>query len=245
MDRAIGTLRDFLKENNLKNNTLVWYCGDNGTPASAARTGMTLRAQKSSLYEGGVRVPGVLEWPTGIKKHGVTNSIAVTSDFLPTLAELTGQPLPDRPLDGISLVPFFNHPEKVREEPIFFWKFEPGKVFDDNAKPYIDPRLQEGTTPLVKMMNGKYTRTFQNFKYDVISETDYGGERSMLTDRFKLVVDGETPNNDGIELYDIQNDQGETTNLADKFPEMANEMQLKLRTWQESVLKSLTGADYK
>ena len=245
MDRAIGTLRDYLKKNNLKNNTLVWYCGDNGTPASAGRTGMTLRAEKGSLYEGGIRVPAVLEWPGGIKKHGVTKNIAVTSDFLPTLAELTKQPLPERPLDGISLVPFFNNPEKVRKEPIFFWKFEPGKVFGDNPEPYIKPELQEGTTPLVKMMNGKYTRTFRNYKYNSISETDFGGERSMMTNRYKLVMDGESPNNAGLELYDIQNDKGETTNLADKFPVVAEDMKDQLRTWQESVLNSLTGADYK
>lgn len=245
MDRSIGTLRDFLKENNLKENTLVWYCGDNGTPASAARTGMTVRAQKGSVYEGGVLVPGVLEWPTGIKEHGVMKSPAVTSDFLPTLADLTVQPLPDRPIDGVSLTPFFNHPEKVREKPIFFWQFESGKVFDDSVQPYIDPELQEGTTPLVKMMNGKYTRTFRNLKYDAISEGDYGGERSMVTDRFKLVLDGETPVEEGAELYDIQNDRGETTNVADKFPEVVDQMKEQMRNWQESVLTSLTGADYK
>jgi len=245
MDRAIGTLRNFLTKNNLKDNTLVWYCGDNGTPASAGRTGMTLRAEKGSLYEGGIRVPAVLEWPAGIKKHGIDKNIAVTSDFLPTLAEITKQPLPDRPLDGVSLVPFFNNPGKVREEPIFFWKFEPNKVFGDNPEPYINPELQEGTTPLVKMMNGKYTRTFRNYKYNSISEKDFGGERSMMTNRFKLVVDGETPNDEGLELYDIQNDKGETINLADKFPVIAEDMNDQLRAWQESVLNSLTGADYK
>ncbi|QGY42978.1 sulfatase-like hydrolase/transferase [Maribellus comscasis] len=245
MDRSIGTLREFLKENKLKDNTLVWYCGDNGTPPSAGRTGMTVRAQKGSLYEGGVLVPGVLEWPQGVKKHGVVESSAITSDFLPTLAELTGQSLPDRPLDGISLVSFFNEPEKLRGEPIFFWQFESGKVFDDEAEPYIDPELQEGTTPLVKMMNGKYTRTFRNLKYDVISEADYGGERTVVNDRFKLVVDGVSPGDAGFELYDLQNDRGETINLASEFPEIVEQMQKELRNWQESVLKSLTGADYK
>ncbi|NND31549.1 MAG: sulfatase-like hydrolase/transferase, partial [Saprospiraceae bacterium] len=43
MDRSIGVLRDYLTEEGLRDNTLVWYCGDNGTPSSAARTGMTLR----------------------------------------------------------------------------------------------------------------------------------------------------------------------------------------------------------
>ena len=245
MDRAIGDLRSFMKENKLKENTLLWYCGDNGTPYSAARTGMTLRAQKGSLYEGGVLVPGVMEWPTGIKNATVMKSNCVTSDILPTLAELAGQPLPDRPLDGVSLVPFIKNPEQVRAEPIFFWKFQSGKVFDESTEPYIDPQLQEGTTPLVKLLAGKYTRTFLNLKYELVSENDFGGERTMLGDRYKLVIDGQSPNDKSFELYDIQNNREESINLADKHPEIVEEMQHQLRKWQESVLKSLTGADYK
>lgn len=244
MDRAIGKLRTFLNENNLKGNTLVMYCGDNGTPPSAARTGMTLRAQKGSLYEGGVRVPGVLEWPAIIQKPASTSVVSVTSDFLPTLAEITGQPLPKKPLDGISLVPFFNNPANQRPKPLYFWKFEPENVFGENAEPYIDPKLQEGTTPLAKISAGKFTRNFRNYKYNKISKNDYSGERTMMQGQYKLVVEGKSPNSIGFELYDIQNDPGEKKNLADEYPEMVRDMQAELRKWQESVLNSLTGADY-
>ena len=244
MDRAIGTLRAFLKENNLKENTLILYCGDNGTCATAARTGSTLREQKGSLYEGGVRVPGLVEWPVKINKPVSTYVPSFTTDILPTLAEITGQPLPERPLDGISLVPFFYEPAKERTEPLYFWQFEPGKVFGENPEPYIDPELQEGTTPLAKMMAGKFTRSFRNYKYSTISEKDYSGERTMMKGKYKLVVEGNTPNEKGLELYNIQNDSGEKNNLADEFPDLVNEMYSELRTWQESVLNSLTGADY-
>jgi len=244
MDRAIGKLRSWLKDNDLKENTLVFYCGDNGTPPSAGRTGMTLRNQKGSLYEGGVRVPGVIEWPATIKKPASTDAVSVTSDILPTLAEITGQPLPERPIDGISLVPLFNDPVKKRTKPLCFWQFEPGKVFDETAEPYIDPKLQEGTTPLVKMMAGKYTRNFRNLKYDEISENDFVGERTIMKNQYKLVIEGESPNENGFELYNIRNDPAETKNLADEHPEIVEEMQSELRKWQESVLNGLTGADY-
>ena len=46
MDRAIGELRNYLQDNDLRENTLLLYCGDNGTPSSANRTGMTLREDK-------------------------------------------------------------------------------------------------------------------------------------------------------------------------------------------------------
>ena len=245
MDRAIGKLKIWLKENDLKENTLVWYCGDNGTPPSAGRTGMTIRNQKGSLYEGGVRVPGVIEWPAVIKNPTSTSAISVTSDILPTLAEMTGQSLPERPLDGESLIPVINDPDKKRNKPLCFWKFEPGKVFDKTAEHYIDPRLQEGTTPLVKMMAGKYIRNFRNLKYAQVSENDFVGERTIMKNQYKLVAEGETPNEKGFELYDIENDPGEVKNLADDNPGIVKEMQSELRKWQESVLNSLTGADYK
>jgi hypothetical protein len=52
-------------------------------------------------------------------------------------------------------------------------------VFGENPEPYIDPELQEGTTPLAKMMAGKYTRSFGNYKYSQVSENDYSGERAI------------------------------------------------------------------
>ena len=245
MDRAIGKLRDYLKNNHLRENTLVWYCGDNGTPPDANRTGMTHRGQKGNLYEGGVLVPGVLEWPAGLKQPASTSVVSVTSDILPTLAEITGQPLPGRPLDGISLVPFFNDPSKQRPKPVCFWEFNTDKVFGKSPQPYIDPKLQEGTTPLAKKMAGKYTRDFLNFKYIRISENDFSGARTILKGNFKLMVEGQAPNKNGFELYDILNDPAEQKNLAGEHPEIVQEMQADLREWQESVLNSLSEADYK
>jgi arylsulfatase A-like enzyme len=245
MDRAIGKLRDYLKKNNLKENTLILYCGDNGTPPDANRTGMTLRGQKGNLYEGGVRVPGVLEWPAGIKQPASTSAMAVTSDFLPTLAEIAGQPLPDRPLDGISLVPFFDDPSKQRQNPLCFWEFNTDEVFDKAPQPYIDPMLQEGTSPLVKMLAGKYTRNFVNFKFNQVSDNNFSGERTIYKDHYKLMLEGETPNKNGAELYDIAKDPAEQKNLADEYPEIVQQMQTELRKWQESVLNSLLEADYK
>ncbi|HKK63140.1 MAG TPA: sulfatase-like hydrolase/transferase [Bacteroidales bacterium] len=245
MDRAIGKLRTYLKENNLKENTLFMYVGDNGSPGgSAGHVYMELRKSKGSMYEGGIRVPGVMEWPAIIKEPVATSTIAVTTDYMQTLAEITGQSLPERPLDGISWVPVFNNPTLQRNRPHFFWQYN-RDLFDDNCEPYIEEELQEGTTPLVSMRHGKYTRTFRNCKYSAISEEDFQGDRVMMKDRFKLIIEGNTPNEKGYELYDIQNDPAETANLADEFPGIVDEMAADLREWQESVLTSLTGADYK
>jgi len=244
MDRAIGKLRTYLSENDLKENTLFMYVGDNGTPGSAARIGQALRKGKGSMYEGGIRVPGVLEWPTIIDEPAVTSAVSVTTDYLQTLADITGQPTPDRPLDGQSWVPLFKDPSIERNRSHFFWQYN-RDLFDDTCDPYIPMQLQEGTTPLVRKRHGKYTRTFRNCVYTEISEEDFQGERVMMSDRYKLIIEGDTPNDRGFELYDIEKDPGETINLADDDPVMAAQMAAALRAWQESVLNSLTGADYR
>jgi len=57
------------------------------------------------LREGGIRVPGILEWPAMVRGGQRTDLPAVTSDYLPTIVEMLGASLPDRPMDGMSLVP--------------------------------------------------------------------------------------------------------------------------------------------
>ncbi|MHC4680162.1 MAG: sulfatase family protein [Planctomycetota bacterium] len=243
MDRAIGNLRDDLKAQDLRQNTLVWYCGDNGVPPSGRIT-TPFRGQKGTMYEGGVRVPGVIEWPARIREPRVSNVNSVTSDMLPTLCELAGLPLPNRPLDGISLAPLIGGGMRERPNPIFFWSFNTGRAFTGDSKPYIDLRLQEGTTPLVKMMAGKYTRTFRNLHYPEISEQDFGGVRAVLDNRYKLVVGAQSGSESTIELFDLTNDPAEEQDLIESHKDIAENMEEQLRNWQQSVLESLTGADY-
>jgi arylsulfatase A-like enzyme len=244
MDRAIGSLRDYLKAQDLRENTLVWYCGDNGIPSSGRMT-TPFRGQKGTMYEGGIRVPGVIEWPARIPAPRISKVNSVTSDMFPTLCELAGRSLPDRPLDGISLVPLIDGKMRKRPSPIFFWSFNTGKAFKGNSKPYIDPQLQEGTTPLVKMMAGKYTRTFRNLHYPGISEEHFGGPRVVLGNRYKLVVDAASANQSPVELFDLTEDPAEEKNLIESHGPIARKMQKQLRSWQQSVLESLAGADYR
>jgi arylsulfatase A-like enzyme len=241
MDRAIGKLRRYLEDEHLRRNTILWYCGDNGTPGDGAVT-MPFRGHKGAVYEGGVRVPGIIEWPAQISDPRVSDVNFVTSDMLPTLCELTGAPLPERPLDGISLKPLIEGRMTERPRPIGFWNYAPGD--EDESRPYIDPELQEGTTPLVKIMDGRFTRSFTNFDHTTIRERDYRGARIMLDNRFKLVIHDQEDGVPSRELFDVRSDPAEKHNLIEKHPEVTEELDRRLRAWQESVLNSLTGADY-
>ena len=243
MDRAIGMLRKHLLETGKRDNTLLFYCGDNGTsPESALRE--PHRGVKGEIYEGGTLVPGVMEWPARIPKPRSTAFRASTSDLLPTLAAMTGQPLPKRPLDGIDLSPVMNGTLFQRPSPLFFWDFNTGRFLAGNPKPYIEPALQEGTTPLVKRSGGKATRDFRNFIYPDIDDRDVLGARAILHGDHKLVI-REKKEGKSVELFDLKVDPAEKNNLLEQKPELARELDTGLHDWQLSVLRSLTGADYK
>jgi arylsulfatase A-like enzyme len=244
MDRALGRLRRYLADEGLRDNTLLWYCGDNGVPTSG-RVTTPFRGQKGQLYEGGIRVPGIIEWPERITKPRVSDVNAVTSDMLPTICDLLGQPLPRRPLDGISLKSLINGEAKERSNPICFWSFEAGREARSELEPYIDPRLQAGTTPLVKLMGGRRTRNFRNLRHPNIMEQDYAGPKAILDNRYKLVIDDKPEGGSTGQLFDVREDPAETNNLFEAKPNVAESLSRRLRTWQQSVLASLTGADYR
>jgi arylsulfatase A-like enzyme len=243
MDRAIGTLRTYLAENGLRENTLVFYCGDNGTSADGA-LGFPHRGVKSEVYEGGILVPGLIEWPARFPKPVVSRLRASTSDLLPTVCAITKQALPDRPLDGVDLMPLIDGGVEERPTPLFFWEYPANRLKSMNLEPYIDPELQKGTTPLVKIANGIATRNFTNFHHPPLSEVDFTGTRAVIDRRYKLVVHAKKGGGVKKELFDLLDDPGETTDLIGEKSEAAEALQKSLREWQGSVLKSLGGADY-
>ncbi|MEP3481769.1 MAG: sulfatase-like hydrolase/transferase [Fuerstiella sp.] len=123
MDRSIGTLRTALRDLNVADNTLFWFCSDNGgLPKITPATVGGLRGFKNSLYEGGLRVPSVIEWPNAVKPGQTVDVPACTVDILPTVMAATGAKDNRLPkiLDGISLVPAFQGNYTKRSQPIGF-----------------------------------------------------------------------------------------------------------------------------
>lgn len=135
-DRALGVLRQSLRDLNIADHTLVWFCSDNGGLAKITPdTVGGLRGNKGSVWEGGLRVPGIVEWPAVIKPR-VTGYPASTMDIFPTIADILG--LPDSalldPVDGISLKPLFDHEIAKRETPIPFRYTGKGALIDNDFK---------------------------------------------------------------------------------------------------------------
>jgi arylsulfatase A-like enzyme len=127
MDEQIGRLRKELRALGVSRDTMFWFTSDNGPEGGKASgkspgTAGPLRGRKRQLFEGGVRVPGLLEWPARIPKARRSSAICSTHDYLPTIAEALGLKSPAllRPLDGVSLLPLIDGKPFERKSPLGF-----------------------------------------------------------------------------------------------------------------------------
>ncbi|MCA9008756.1 MAG: sulfatase-like hydrolase/transferase [Planctomycetaceae bacterium] len=136
MDRSIGTLRAKLRELDIADDTLLVFCSDNGgLPGITPDTVGGLRGFKGSVFEGGIRVPGIIEWPSTIQPR-VTNYPACVMDLFPTVADLVDLPehVMTKPVDGLSLKPLFEQEITARRAPIGFRYQKQRAWVDDRFK---------------------------------------------------------------------------------------------------------------
>ena len=123
LDDVIGKIRKLLKELGIRDNTLLWFSSDNGPENNTPGTTNGLRGRKRSLYEGGIRVPGIIEWPSIIKRNKVSSFPVVSSDLLPTLRDIVGiKPTDNRSIDGISILPFLQGKVEKRNH-LIHWAY--------------------------------------------------------------------------------------------------------------------------
>ncbi len=249
MDRAIGRFRETLAELGVARETLLWYTSDNGItnegipePQRAGLFNGPWRGRKATIWEGGFRVPAIIEWPAVVRESRTSSFPAVTSDIFPTLLDLLGlaSPFPARPIDGISIRRLIEGDTSTeRGRPIGFWIYDVATELENPR--WIDPDLARGTTPTVRNPG----IDFLNFRHPVARTADFGGRAAWTGDRYKLVVLPGTGGGIRTELYDLLEDPGETKDIADRFPDLVDRMKADLHAWQSSVERSLTGADYK
>lgn len=236
LDRAMGQLRSFLASEGMKRDTMLWYCGDNGVPPDARLT-TPFRGNKGQIYDGGLRVPGLLEWPAMMPKPRAVNTNVVTSDMLPTICDVLGLPLPGRPLDGISLRPLLGGAMPERPSPICFWQYDRQADAKADAGPYLPDEQQLGTTPTTRVDRV----VFRNYRHPRPRTENFGGTAAILGNRYKLM----SPRQGPLELYDVSSDPGEKNDIAASHPGMVRDMERQLREWQRSVENSLAGRDYR
>ncbi|MCA9143309.1 MAG: sulfatase-like hydrolase/transferase [Planctomycetaceae bacterium] len=143
VDRQVGEVLALLKELELEENTLVFFCGDNGgndyfTDAEHHRgihganlnplTKDEFRGRKGMLYEGGLRIPMIARWPGKILPGKVSDLLWYFPDVMPTVAELAGATTPND-IDGMSIVPELLGEEvagrKQTQHDYLYWEIGP------------------------------------------------------------------------------------------------------------------------
>ncbi len=242
MDRAFGKIRAELKSLGLRDDTLLWYCSDNGGLPNLGSTGG--RGNKGQVYEGGLRVPALLEWPARYPKPQVIDTPCVTSDIYATVLDIAAtKAMRQPPLDGVSLLSLLDGKTKTRGRPIGFWD-HPTAGVSTPSKGWMEELLaeqkagREPTDPKKLFADaGKIEK-----KYPLGS---FPGHSAWLDGTWKLHRI-ERPKADGVkwELYDLAADPKESKDLLAAEPERAWRMQKELTAWLESVVRSLNGEDY-
>ena len=131
LDRSVGEIMSKLKELGIDKNTLVIFTSDNGPHLEGGaapdffKSSGPLRGYKRSLYEGGIRVPFIANWPNMIPSGRNSDYPSAFWDFLPTSAELTGIKLV-KPTDGISLIPVLTGKGIQKDHEFLYWEFHEG-----------------------------------------------------------------------------------------------------------------------
>ena len=236
MDRAFGKLRDSVRTLGIADNTILWYNSDNGGLVNASSGG---RGRKGSIYEGGLRVPAIIEWPERITKPLTSNVPCFTSDIFPTLLELTGTKMPHRrPLDGVSIAGLIDGTMTSRSEPIGFWSpLSRGRSTWSHkimgALLTAQKRGEEiGDAKRLDLDAAEIKKTWP--------EDSYPGHAAWLDWPWKLHCIGGRK----VQLYNLQSDPNEASDIAARHADRVKKMKTALQKWQTSVLRSLNGKDY-
>ncbi len=241
MDRAFGKLRGELRALNIHENTILWYCSDNGGLPHLGSTGG--RGHKGNIYEGGLRVPAILEWPSKLPKPQTNNMPCNTSDIYPTLLEIADVQIKNQPpLDGVSLVGLIGGEMKTRPKPMGFW---------DNPVPGIGTPSKKWMTELLEAQKkGKEISDEWRLRMDAgditkqYPEDSYPGHAAWLDWPWKL---HRIQNKNGqvkLELYNLLEDPDEQNDILNQFPRQVKIMKTALEEWLTSVVRSLNGKDY-
>ncbi len=199
IDWSVGEILKVLEENGLDRNTLVIFTSDNGpwlNFGNHAGTTGGLREGKGTTWEGGQRVPCLMRWPGIIPAGAICNKLSSSIDILPTLAEITGAPLPGRKIDGVSILPLM--------------------LGDSDAMPRRDFLYYYQENSLEAVQIGYWKLVLPHTSYQVYRFHKPG------RDGWPGPVGTETITS--MQLYDLRRDPGEWYDVAAYYPEKVMEL---------------------
>ena len=239
LDQQVGRLRKALRDLEIAEDTLLIYHSDNGGLVEDSSGG---RMKKGSIYEGGLRVPAILEWPARYRPNRIAVPVN-SSDLYPTLVQVAGADIKNQPqLDGISLLPILEGRSSTRP-PMGFWHgYMVGQSTwsDRIIKELLEAREAGEDNPFPE-------RILKNVnEFPPRNRTDLRGHAAWTDWPWKLHrIQKKTGAAVRWELYHLENDPMEASDLSMAEKGRVARMRSQLEDWQRSVLKSWAGADYR
>lgn len=125
MDKSLGDLMQNIRRHDLEENTIIIFMSDNGQPSQADRN-LPLRGHKLTPYEGGVRVPLIVDWPGVTNKKAVSENYVIIDDLFPTILEMAGVKEYEQVggiIDGKSFVPYLKGKSEKKQNRPIFWHY--------------------------------------------------------------------------------------------------------------------------
>ena len=171
LDENVGRILRWLEERGLREDTILIFTSDNGG-FHAATHNRPLRGYKGQLYEGGIRVPWIVQWPGVTKPGSVCNKPVISTDFYPTILEMTGQALrPKQHLDGVSLVPMLKGNPEFDRGPMI-WHY-----------PHYLPRHHAKPGSAIRIGDWKLIQSYEDGRQELYNLKRDIGEKNNLAKR--------------------------------------------------------------
>lgn len=209
IDWSVGEVLKTLREEGLEKNTLVILTSDNGPWANYgnhAGSAGGLREAKATTFDGGNRVPCIMYWKGVIPAGTICNKLASNIDIFPTLASITGAPLPKLKIDGINILPLLKGDKNANPRKSFVYYYHHNDL----------EAVTDGTFKLV------FPHTYVTYGSYVPGNNGKPGKLANI-------------DLDHAEMYDLRRDPGERYNVLEQYPDevaklmqIANEKRLEL-----------------
>lgn len=213
VDWSVGQVMKALHENGIDKNTLIIFTSDNGpwlTFGNHAGSAGGLREGKLTTFEGGHRVPSIMRWPGIVPPGTICNKLASNIDILPTLAAITGAPLPPNKIDGVNILSLLKG--------------------DVNANPRDHLFYYYGRNSLEAVREGHWKLILPH-KYES-NENELPGKDGLPGKIHK--------DSTGLALYDLRRDSGERYDVKEQNPEVVQRLQILAEQAREDLGDDLT-----
>jgi arylsulfatase A-like enzyme len=193
MDFVVGRMLNYLKKSGLDENTIVFFASDNGPVTDQWRYSYELnlygsagglRGRKADLYEGGIRVPAMIRYPSHVKAGTVSDVPLHGYDFMPTLLSMLNLPIPnDRVIDGQDFSTIFKNQPLKRSKPLF-WAYE--TRFADTPEGFAYA-AREGDWKIITDEAVEKAMLF-NLKTDLYEVDDVSKKNPEVTEKLKAYI---------------------------------------------------------